>query len=77
MLVLSRKQNQTIQIGNDVVIHVCRVKGAVVRLGIEAPHGIRILRGELPDWSLSSDDQVSGPDLGHPKLMEGDNFVSG
>ncbi|MDA0659196.1 MAG: carbon storage regulator [Planctomycetota bacterium] len=49
MLVLSRKIGEKIQIGNDVVITVVRVKGGVVRIGIEATPEIAIRRAELPD----------------------------
>ena len=47
MLVLTRKQNEKICIGNEVTITVLRTKGKAVRLGIEAPAQISILRGEL------------------------------
>jgi carbon storage regulator len=47
MLVLTRRTNETIEIGNDVRITVCRVDGGQVRLGIDAPRTTRILRGEL------------------------------
>lgn len=47
MLVLTRKLQETIKIGEDVTIHVLRVKGNTVRLGIEAPRQVRIVRGEL------------------------------
>ena len=48
MLVLSRKQNQEILIGDEIKITVLKSKGNTVRLGIEAPPHIRIARGELP-----------------------------
>ena len=48
MLVLSRKLNQEIMIGENVKITVLKVKGNTVRLGIEAPRHVRVLRGELP-----------------------------
>ncbi len=48
MLVLSRKLNQEIKIGDNVTITVLKVKGNTVRLGIEAPRNVRIVRGELP-----------------------------
>ncbi|QDS99826.1 carbon storage regulator [Adhaeretor mobilis] len=47
MLVLTRKQNEQICIGNDIKITVIRTKGKAVRLGIEAPTEISVLRGEL------------------------------
>lgn len=46
MLVLSRKSDETIHIGNDVVITIVQVKGRTVKVGIEAPLEIRIRRGE-------------------------------
>jgi carbon storage regulator CsrA len=49
MLVLTRKVSEQIKIGNDIVITVLRVKGQSVRIGIEAPRGVRVLRAELPD----------------------------
>lgn len=47
MLVLSRKGNETIKIGNDIEIKIIEVKGDIVRIGIEAPKNVDILRGEL------------------------------
>lgn len=48
MLVLSRKTQERIQIGDNVVVTVLRVKGNMVRIGIEAPKEVRVVRGELP-----------------------------
>ena len=48
MLVLSRKQQEEILIGENVKITVLKVKGNTVRLGIEAPRDIKVIRGELP-----------------------------
>ncbi len=47
MLVLTRKKTETIKIGNDIVITVIQTGKGTVRLGIEAPAHIRVLRGEL------------------------------
>ncbi|MDM4017247.1 carbon storage regulator [Roseiconus lacunae] len=47
MLVLSRKVDQRIQIGEDITITVVRVEGNRVRIGIDAPRDQRIVRGEL------------------------------
>ena len=48
MLVLSRKLQQEIIIGDNVKITVLKVRGNTVRLGIEAPRSVRVVRGELP-----------------------------
>ena len=47
MLVLTRKLNEQILIGDDIKITLLRVRGNTVRLGIEAPRDRRIIRGEL------------------------------
>ena len=48
MLVLSRKQNQEIIIGDDIKITILKTKGNTVRIGIEAPRDVSVRRGELP-----------------------------
>lgn len=47
MLVLTRKQNEGILIGNDIVITIINIEGDKVRLGIEAPKNVRVIREEL------------------------------
>lgn len=47
MLTLSRKINETIQIGDNIVLIVKRIDGDNVRIGIEAPKTIPIYRGEI------------------------------
>lgn len=47
MLVLSRKSQETIKIGDDIEIRIIEVKGDTVRIGIDAPKSVDILRGEL------------------------------
>ena len=47
MLVLTRKREERIHIGPDITITVLRIKGRMVKLGVEAPEGVRVLRAEL------------------------------
>jgi len=47
MLVLSRKERQRIKLGDSIVVTVVRVAGDKVRLGIEAPSDMLVLREEL------------------------------
>src|SRR5215813_3077984 len=47
MLVLTRKAGERIVIDNDIVVEVLEVQGNRVRIGIQAPPGITILRQEL------------------------------
>ena len=49
MLVLSRKKNESIVIGDDVFIIVVEVRGDKVRLGIEAPKSVTVHRREVYD----------------------------
>jgi carbon storage regulator len=47
MLVLSRKESERIRLGDSIVLTIVRVSGDKVRLGIEAPPDILVLRDEL------------------------------
>ncbi len=47
MLVLTRKGNQSIMIGDDIEVSVLAVTGDKVRLGIEAPRAIPVFRKEV------------------------------
>ena len=44
MLILSRRVNEKIVIGEDVVISVVEVRGDQVKLGIEAPRNVKVFR---------------------------------
>ena len=48
MLVLTRKLQQQIKIGEQITVTILRVKGQTVRVGIDAPRDVRVIRGELP-----------------------------
>ena len=48
MLVLTRKLQQQIKIGDGIVVTILRVKGNTVRVGVQAPRDVRVIRGELP-----------------------------
>lgn len=47
MLVLTRRANQSINIGHDIVVTVLEVRGDQVRLGIRAPREVEVYREEL------------------------------
>jgi carbon storage regulator len=52
MLVLSRRERQRIKLGDSIVVTVVRVSGDKVRLGIEAPPNVLVLRDELEPFPL-------------------------
>ena len=54
MLVLTRKCDETIKIGEDIIIKVIHTGRGTVKLGIEAPSCIRVLRGELIEFTVTS-----------------------
>src|SRR5262245_2171403 len=59
MLVLTRKATEQIQIGENVVITILRIKGQSVRIGIEAPREVRVVRAELPKAADQTDESQS------------------
>lgn len=62
MLVLSRKSNESIVIGDQIVIEILEISNNKIRIGIAAPSNIRVVRGELtPKAPLQSRvDSVAG-----------------
>jgi len=53
MLVLSRKERERIKLGDSIVVTVVRVAGDRVRLGIEAPRDMVVLREEVEPSSAT------------------------
>ena len=47
MLVISRKPDEKVIIGDNIVVTVLEIKGNIVRLGFEAPREVGIVRSEL------------------------------
>lgn len=50
MLVLSRKESQRIRLGDSIVVTIVKIGGDKVRVGIEAPDDVLVLRDELETW---------------------------
>ncbi len=70
MLVLSRRKNETIVIDGCVQIEVLQIKGNEIRLGIQAPAAVKILRGELTPFACQNTPQELSPqELSPQKLM--------
>ncbi|MEX2093246.1 MAG: carbon storage regulator [Pirellulales bacterium] len=79
MLVLTRKYQEKIRIGEHITITVLKMKGKTVRLGIEAPVEVPVIRGELTfegqavEWQPESSDGEPGP----PRPMSVDSSHTG
>ena len=61
MLVLTRKVGERIQIGDDVVVTVVRIHGTAVRLGVDAPAELTVVRQELADGNVKQADVANEP----------------
>lgn len=75
MLVLSRKEAQRIRLGNDIVITVLRLAGDKVRLGIEAPKDMLVLRDELETFA-GEPASAGGASAGGPAAGENISTLS-
>lgn len=59
MLVLTRKADESITIGNNIKISVLEVKGNQIKLGIEAPKNIPINRSEVYEKIMNENIRAS------------------
>ena len=59
MLVLSRRLNESIVIGDNVTITVLEVRGDVVRIGIDAPRSVVVHRQEVHDALKSANESAA------------------
>ena len=82
MLVLTRKIQEKIHIGDNVTITVVRIQGNTVRVGIEAPQDVRVIRGEIGlvepmtvDASNSDHPASSGQSTSEPAKAEDSDRV--
>jgi carbon storage regulator len=49
MLILSRKINEKVMIGDEITVSIIEIRGDQVRLGIDAPHSVKVFRQEVFD----------------------------
>jgi carbon storage regulator CsrA len=69
MLVLTRKSNQSIVIGDDVIVTVLEVRGDHIRLGITAPRDVPVHREEI--WVARAEAAVSPLPQHEPRPRRG------
>ncbi len=75
MLVLTRRLNESIMIGEDIEIKIVQVKGsgdqAVIRVGISAPRKVTVLRKEVYDEVVAANQQAVHTEVSIPgELLE-------
>ena len=71
MLVLTRKSNQSIMIGDDIEISVLAVMGEKVRIGIEAPRSVPVFRREVYVEIQETDDDDDSEHEEVDRALEG------
>ncbi len=49
MLILSRKLNEKIMIGDDICVSIIEIRGDQVKLGVDAPRSVKVFRREVFD----------------------------
>jgi carbon storage regulator len=76
MLILSRKEGESVKVADDIEITVISVSGNRVRIGINAPRNVRILRAELDDTTAakSNTDSAVQPLVGSDLLKKAAAF---
>jgi carbon storage regulator len=65
VLVLTRGPGQSLVLAGDIVITVLSARGRSVRLGVEAPPGVGVVRGELTGQSRQSGPSTETAPQGH------------
>ena len=63
MLILARKNNESINIGDDIVVTVLSIEGGTVKLGVEAPKEVKLLRGEVYERIKKANLDAAGSDF--------------
>jgi carbon storage regulator len=72
MLILSRKTNEKIVIGDDVVISIVEIRGDQVRIGIDAPRTVKVHRQEVFDAIQDENRRAASGPVQLPLLDLGD-----
>lgn len=68
MLILTRKSGERITIGDHVVVSVLEVKGMQVKIGVDAPVGIAVHRGEIYDRIQQENRMAAGVQAGDVEI---------
>lgn len=63
MLVLARRSGESIIIGSDIEITVVEIQGDKIKIGINAPKNVPIMRKELLEAARSANTEAASPDI--------------
>ncbi len=69
MLILTRKKDEAIRLGEDIRIVLVQIKGGQVRLGIDCPSDMRVLREELYEAVRQENLKASSADPSQLKAL--------
>lgn len=68
MLSLARRPGQKIRIGEDIILVVREIRGRQVKIGIEAPASVRVLREEIYEEMCAANREAAAHPL-HPETL--------
>ncbi len=69
MLILTRKKDEAIRLGEDIRIVLVQIKGGQVRIGIECPSTLRVLREELYEAVKQENLKAVSSDPSHVSML--------
>ena len=75
MLILSRKIDEKIKIGNDITITIIDVRGDQVKIGVEAPKNVKVFRQEVFN-AIQSENKAALASVEEKKNKKAINAVS-
>ena len=73
MLILSRKINEKIMIGDDISVSIIEIRGDQVRLGVDAPRTVKVYRQEVFDAIKAENRAAAGSSVIFPEVDLGVN----
>ena len=78
MLVLSRKTGERILIGDNIAVTVVRISQGIVRIGIEAPRDMSVVREEvvIHDAETPSENSCNGVEIEIPEKISPQNPIT-
>jgi carbon storage regulator len=68
MLVLTRKKNQKIMIGDDIELTIVDIKNEQIKLGVSAPRHVKVFRREVYDAIQEENRAATQSDISQEKL---------